>query len=487
MKNHQRLTVLVPALGLALAIAAPTVEAGGHFGLHVGSSGFGVSVGFGDWGVYTRSWADPYWSLDYNTSLAGYGEWVWVNGLGRVWRPWVAVGWRPYTHGRWVATTMGWTWVSYEPWGYAPHHYGSWAYSTFGWVWSPGYTYSCANVVWVRAGGYVGWYARPPHGWSHAAHGFHSGYRQGYGNGYGDGYRDGWHDARYATYVDWHDFGSDNVSHHAVSHSKASRSRIEDHAASPTSSEVQHRGGARVPETQLSQRTVKMGGREVTIARPEGVAHSIERHAAETVGRTLSEKALERRQPLVKAQTSSAAGGHEVPSPGRAPRETRSPATERSAPTSSQSRIDRSGFSAQSTFDRRTVTDSTQRTPPSSTSRSGFRMETNEDNGNRGRTFSSPGARPSGSSRSRSAPPTSYRSSLPTTEKTAATAGTSSALRRRVGSTQATRSTRTTDPHVQPDSSSRRPQTRAVESGATPKKQPTNSRSSTQRSRSRRR
>jgi hypothetical protein len=485
MKNRHRLTVLVPALGLALAIAAPTAEAGGYFGIHLGSSGFGVSVGVGDWGPYTQSWADPYWSLDFNTTLAGYGEWVWVSGLGRVWRPWVAVGWRPYTHGRWVTTTMGWTWVSYEPWGYAPHHYGSWAYSSFGWVWAPGYTYSCANVVWVRAGGYVGWYARPPHGWSHAAHGFHRGYRQGYHNGYGDGYRDGWHDARYATYVDWHHFGAENVSHHAVNHSKASKSRIEDHAASPTSSEVRRRGGAPVTEARLSQRTVKMGGREVTIARPEGVAHSIERNAAETVGSTLSEKALERRQPLVRTQAASAAGDHGVSRPGRAAPETRSSVTERRTQPSSQHRIDRSGFSARSSFDRGTTAESATKAAPVSTSRFGSRRERDAEHGYRGPTVSSPSARPSTDSRSLGAPVGSYRSRSARTEKAAASKGTSSSLRRRVERTQSSRSTRKAVPHVQPSTNPRRPGIRADKPDSSQAKQSTSARSSSRRTRRR--
>jgi hypothetical protein len=485
MKNRQRLAVLVPALGLALAMTVPTAEAGGYFGLHVGSSGFGVSVGIGDWGPYTQSWADPYWSLDFNASLAGYGEWVWVDGLGRVWRPWVAVGWRPYTHGRWVTTTMGWTWVSYEPWGYAPHHYGSWAYSSFGWVWSPGYTYSCANVVWVRAGGYVGWYARPPHGWSHAAHGFHRGYRQGYGNGYGDGYRDGWHDARYATYVDWHHFGADNVSHYAVNHSRASRSRIENHAAAPTSSEVRNRGGAPVTETRLTQRTVKMGGREVTIARPEGVARSIERHAAETVGRTLSDKALERRQPLVRAQVASAADNRRVTSPERAARDTRSPTADRQPPPSSQSRRDRSGLSARSSFDRGTTAASRQKAAPVSASSSGSRRERGTDSAYRGPRLSSPHVRRGASSRPLGTPVAPSSSKTAGTAEAAATGRTSSSLQQRIEKIQSSRSTRKAGPRVRPGTSPQRPQTRTEESRSSGKTSSSATRSSPRRTRRR--
>jgi hypothetical protein len=348
--------MIAAALALTVAFAAPTVEAGGAFGLHIGSGGFGVSVGFGDWGVYTRSWSDPYWSLNFNATLAGYGEWTWVSGLGRVWRPWVAASWRPYTHGRWVSTSYGWTWVAYEPWGYVPHHYGSWAYASFGWVWVPGYSYSCANVVWVRAGGYVGWYARPPWGWSHANHSFHHGYHHGYqdgfGNGYHSGYSDGWRDARYATYVDWKHFGSDNVARHSVTHRVASNNRVEGLTNGPTRDEIRRRGGATMAQTQLSRRTVTMDGREITVARPEGVARSIERNAAATAGSALSRKALERRQPLVKPRAANASGTASSSRPAGASRETRSPEVHRSTRDSSSSRSRQSGISARSAFER---------------------------------------------------------------------------------------------------------------------------------------
>ncbi len=298
MRKHLKIATFATALAASLVFVAPPAEAGGSFGVHIGSSGFGVSVGIGDWGPYTNSWANPQFSLDFNAALSGYGEWVWAGDLGRVWRPWVAVGWRPYTHGRWVRTTLGWTWVAYEPWGYVPHHYGSWAMCDFGWVWVPGYSYVSANVVWVRSGGYVGWYARPPWGWSHAARGYRHGYR--------DGYRDGWHDARYATYVDWHHLGSDNVSHYAVRHTAVSRSRIQDHASAPTADEARRRGGASVAEASISQRTVTMNGRQVTVARPDGVARSIEHHASRTAAEALSPRALERRQPSIRPVSSAA-------------------------------------------------------------------------------------------------------------------------------------------------------------------------------------
>ncbi len=337
MRNNLKITTLAAALAAALVCAAPPAEAGGSFGMHIGSSGFGVSVGIGDWGPYTNNWTNPQWSLDFNVALSGYGEWVLVGDLGRVWRPWVAVGWQPYTYGRWVRTTLGWTWVAYEPWGYVPHHYGSWAMCDFGWAWVPGYSYSTANVVWVRSGGYVGWYARPPRGWSHAARSYRHGYR--------DGYRDGWREARYATYVDWHHMGSDNVSHYAVRHALAAPGQVQTHAAPPTADEVRRRGGISVPEAQISQRTVAMNGRQVTIARPEGVARNIENHASGTAAEALSPRALERRQPAVRPVSSTA------PYDSRSLSSPRAGSSDRQHPTVNGSRSPRQPESGRLTAD----------------------------------------------------------------------------------------------------------------------------------------
>ncbi|MFV2073992.1 MAG: DUF6600 domain-containing protein [Thermoanaerobaculales bacterium] len=295
MKNKRDLMLIFAATALTLTLAAPQTDAGGRVGLRIGNMGFGLSVGYGDWGVYTDAWADPYWNLSYDAAFSGYGEWVWVSGLGRVWRPWVAGSWRPFTHGRWVYTNLGWTWVAYEPWGYVPHHYGQWAYSSYGWVWRPGYTYQAANVVWVGSGAYVGWYAAPPRGWSHATRGFL--------RGYDHGYRDGYRDAQYATYVPWRNMGADNISQHAVNRSVVSRGRIETLTTAPSTSDVLQRGGVRFAETRLSTRTVRTGGRQITVARPDGVTRSVERNAGPTAERVLSDAARVRRQPMTRTQS----------------------------------------------------------------------------------------------------------------------------------------------------------------------------------------
>jgi hypothetical protein len=375
MRHHRRHIMIAAAVVLTVGLAAPAVEAGGAFGLHIGSGGFGVSVGFGDWGVYTSSWSDPYWAFNFDSTLAGYGEWTWVSGLGRVWRPWVATSWRPYTYGRWVFTSYGWTWVAYEPWGYVPHHYGNWAYTAFGWVWVPGYDYSCANVVWVRAGGYVGWYARPPWGWSHVKHGFHSGYHHGYRNGYRNGYHDGWRDARYATYVDWRHFGSENVSRYSVTHRIASNSRIEGLADGPSRNEVRRRGGGAMTTTALSRRTVTMNGREITVARPEGVARSIERHASETVGSALSRRAIEQRQPLVTPRAERSGREAAPSSSASRAREIRSrnlqPSTRQSSPQIGRPEVSTRSSPARQSAAARSVPRAPARTTSSSTGRNG--------------------------------------------------------------------------------------------------------------------
>jgi hypothetical protein len=116
---------------------------------------------------------DPYGRSDYDVSvdvggavtldtferpLSSYGEWVEAGHYGRVWRPRVAAGWRPYYYGRWEWTNEGWLWVSDEPWGWAAYHYGRWAHDPYyGWIWVPGYEWAPAWVAWRTSGDVIGW------------------------------------------------------------------------------------------------------------------------------------------------------------------------------------------------------------------------------------------------------------------------------------------------------------------------------------------
>ena len=104
-------------------------------------------------GTYTHKYMDrrlAYWGED----LDDHGRWVFVTGVGWSWRPYVAVGWRPYYNGYWYNRSGCLTWVSYDPWGWGPYHYGRWAFDPgYGWVWVPGYGYSPAWVYWMYGSG----------------------------------------------------------------------------------------------------------------------------------------------------------------------------------------------------------------------------------------------------------------------------------------------------------------------------------------------
>jgi len=93
----------------------------------------------------------------YYDELYDHGSWYREASIGYVWRPRVALGWQPYSYGRWMWTPYGWTWIPNEPWGWAPFHYGRWGYSPAGWYWIPQRGWGPAWVSWAVGGSYVGW------------------------------------------------------------------------------------------------------------------------------------------------------------------------------------------------------------------------------------------------------------------------------------------------------------------------------------------
>jgi len=96
--------------------------------------------------------------------LSPYGIWVNQHPYGYVWIPYnVEYGWRPYTHGRWVWSAYGWTWISFFDWGWAPFHYGRWGWDySLGWYWVPGSLWGPAWVTWRYGSAHIGWAALPP-------------------------------------------------------------------------------------------------------------------------------------------------------------------------------------------------------------------------------------------------------------------------------------------------------------------------------------
>ena len=103
-----------------------------------------------------------YYAEDFEF-LAQYGEWMGVPPYGVVWSPYVDRSWAPFYDGRWLWTSDGWAWDSYEPFGDLVYHYGYWYYDNdIGWFWVPGDEWSPARVQWYNDGAYCGWAPLPP-------------------------------------------------------------------------------------------------------------------------------------------------------------------------------------------------------------------------------------------------------------------------------------------------------------------------------------
>lgn len=92
-----------------------------------------------------------------------YGEWVWDDLYGYVWRPFYNDvypwgNWSPYFYGRWTYVNGSLFWVPEEPWGWVPYHLGIWQWDKkLGWVWIPGSVFAPAWVDWYFYSGFLGW------------------------------------------------------------------------------------------------------------------------------------------------------------------------------------------------------------------------------------------------------------------------------------------------------------------------------------------
>jgi hypothetical protein len=117
---------------------------------------------------------------DESYALEENGRWESVpyEGSSRwFWRPTtVAVGWSPFTAGRWTDWNGDQVWIPAEPFGYVTHHYGNWIYVRNSWYWAPpvvrvrvglpllniGFFWSPGRVSWVHHDNYVGWVPLAP-------------------------------------------------------------------------------------------------------------------------------------------------------------------------------------------------------------------------------------------------------------------------------------------------------------------------------------
>jgi hypothetical protein len=92
-----------------------------------------------------------------------YGEWIWDDVYGYVWRPYIdngayPWGWSPYYYGRWSYARGQMFWVPQEPWGWIPYHLGVWQWDKkHGWVWLPGSMFAPAWATWDFYFGYACW------------------------------------------------------------------------------------------------------------------------------------------------------------------------------------------------------------------------------------------------------------------------------------------------------------------------------------------
>ncbi len=101
----------------------------------------------------------------FYTQLSPYGSWIEFGDGVYGWKPvQMRMGWAPYANGRWLWTSDGWYWDSYEPFGYIVYHYGRWYLDDYyGWIWIPDYQWAPAWVEWRYDNDYIGWSPLPPY------------------------------------------------------------------------------------------------------------------------------------------------------------------------------------------------------------------------------------------------------------------------------------------------------------------------------------
>lgn len=124
-----------------------------------------------------------------------YGEWVWDDLFGYVWRPhyndyYPWGNWSPYFYGQWREVNGQLFWVPEESWGWVPYHLGLWIWNKkHGWLWLPGSTFAPAWATWEFFRGYYTW--RP---WSMWDWYFMNYYYFGYWNYYDNFYLGDYYD-----------------------------------------------------------------------------------------------------------------------------------------------------------------------------------------------------------------------------------------------------------------------------------------------------
>ena len=92
-----------------------------------------------------------------------YGEWIWNDIYGYVWRPFAndryPTGlWQPYYYGYWRKINQDLFWVPQESWGWVPYHLGLWVWDKkTGWLWLPGGAFAPSWTSWNFYFGHFAW------------------------------------------------------------------------------------------------------------------------------------------------------------------------------------------------------------------------------------------------------------------------------------------------------------------------------------------
>ncbi|MCX6569481.1 MAG: FecR domain-containing protein [Candidatus Aminicenantes bacterium] len=108
-----------------------------------------------------------------------YGEWLWDDMYGYVWRPFIdngmyPWGWQPYYYGQWAMSGGQMFWVPQESWGWIPYHLGIWQWDKkHGWIWLPGSMFAPAWATWDFYFGYACWRPWSLYDWMGGAYSYY--------------------------------------------------------------------------------------------------------------------------------------------------------------------------------------------------------------------------------------------------------------------------------------------------------------------------
>ena len=295
MEKARRKPEIILLVGISLTILAAPARGDDSFGVQLGRGEISLSFGSSNWAVYGSSWSDPGWRIDQHGSLR-----LRRVGVGGRTRPVLAAVGRARVEA-----------LHLRPVGLDPAGLDLGGLRTLGLFPSPLWELGAEHLrlgvdsrIPIPTGERdlgrgrrfrrLGTPVRPrggatPEGAGNAA-------TRGYASGYDDGYSaSSRHDAEHATYTQWRHFGADDLSRHAVPYKAArdggwSPTAIRPGAAAPDRDDLNRRGIV-TPQMEIESRMVRIGDRQVELARPMGAQPVIRRNAEPTLQRALAENA----------------------------------------------------------------------------------------------------------------------------------------------------------------------------------------------------